>query len=670
LIVLGALQYRWSGEVSEASALRMQAALHSSLLSWRQDLYRELAQAGDAFQFLGAGDSKATLAEAAQRYREARRVAAHPVLVKDVFVFQGGADPSASLLRLNKTRDAFEPVAWPEGFLQLHQWLQRIPHDTVFYVPYPKRAGEPAPPGPPLQEHAHAALRHGPAMVAQDVPALLYPVMFRGKSKAARPGPRAMQVDWFIVQLDRKYLSEHIFPELAERYFGGTGRLAYRVAVISVGRDRQVLYSSDPDFGRRGTTGAELTAYIFGPPFGMVSARAGGFLAPPPPSRDYSARVGTGINQPEWAEARDTGPPGARDKSGHVGIAEEGGTAIASASGVVQRFYSGHYALRAAGISPFLRFEPVPYDGPLSDWEVVVENRGGSLEAIAASIRRRNLALSFGVLLVLAATVGMILIASQRAQRLARLQMEFVTGVSHELRTPLTVISSAADNIADGVVDNPQQVMRYGRAIKSQARQLIQLVEQVLLFSAARDRACRYHLQPVVVEEVVTAALQSTAEQIAASGFTLEKEIAPHLPPVEADAIALTQCVQNLITNAVKYGGEARWLALRAALDGAATGRQEVRISVEDKGAGIAPAELEQIFEPFYRSPSATVAQIHGTGLGLTLARSMAEAMNGRLTVASEPGKGSVFTLHLRVGEAGTSPAEVAQAAAAGSKVP
>ena len=75
LIVLGVLQYRWSVEVSEASALRMQATLHSSLLSWRQDLYHELAQAGDAFQFFGAADSKAPLAEAAQRYREAKRLA-------------------------------------------------------------------------------------------------------------------------------------------------------------------------------------------------------------------------------------------------------------------------------------------------------------------------------------------------------------------------------------------------------------------------------------------------------------------------------------------------------------------------------------------------------------------------------------------------------------------
>src|SRR5262249_9641573 len=78
-------------------------------------------------------------------------------------------------------------------------------------------------------------------------------------------------------------------------------------------------------------------------------------------------------------------------------------------------------------------------------WQLVVNNRRGSLEAAVAALRRRQLAVSFGVLLVLAVTMGIIILASKRAHELARLRMDFVAGVSHELRTPLTVISSAAD---------------------------------------------------------------------------------------------------------------------------------------------------------------------------------------------------------------------------------
>src|ERR1700688_1358335 len=76
-------------------------------------------------------------------------------------------------------------------------------------------------------------------------------------------------------------------------------------------------------------------------------------------------------------------------------------------------------------------------------------------------------------------------------------------------------------------------------------------------------------------------------------------------------------------------------------------GGKEIQISVSDRGIGIAPEELRHIFEPFYRSPSVTAAQIHGTGLGLPLAKSIVEAMNGQVTVKSAPGRGSTFTLHL-----------------------
>jgi signal transduction histidine kinase len=131
----------------------------------------------------------------------------------------------------------------------------------------------------------------------------------------------------------------------------------------------------------------------------------------------------------------------------------------------------------------------------------------------------------------------------------------------------------------------------------------------------------------------------------------VEQEIAPNLPLVSGDLSALSHCLQNLITNAVKYGGDARWMGIQAELSEGQGQSREVQISVADKGLGIPAAEQQHIFEPFYRSSSATAAQIHGTGLGLPLARDIAEAMGGSLTVASEPGKGSRFTLHLRVAD-------------------
>jgi signal transduction histidine kinase len=244
--------------------------------------------------------------------------------------------------------------------------------------------------------------------------------------------------------------------------------------------------------------------------------------------------------------------------------------------------------------------------------------------------------------------MALILMASQRARRLARLQMDFVAGVSHELRTPLAVISSAAENIAHGVVADKQQLVRYGNSIVKQTRQLTQLVEQVLLF-AATQQAPRNHAQgPVNLSSVVDAALEGTASAIAAAGFTVERQVEPGLPAVSGDFNGLVQSLQNLITNAVKYGGEKKWLKVSAAAIKEKGQTREVVLAVEDHGIGISKEEMKQVFEPFYRSPAVSESGIHGTGLGLPLARKIVEVMGGRLTAESEVGKGSSFTIHLQ----------------------
>jgi signal transduction histidine kinase len=105
--------------------------------------------------------------------------------------------------------------------------------------------------------------------------------------------------------------------------------------------------------------------------------------------------------------------------------------------------------------------------------------------------------------------------------------------------------------------------------------------------------------------------------------------------------------LQNLITNALKYGGEQRWISVQARRTEHGLSGKEIQISISDHGIGIDSQELPHIFQPFYRSPAVTAAQIHGTGLGLPLAKSIVESMKGQLSVKSAPGRGSTFTIHL-----------------------
>lgn len=620
LAVLGVLQYRWSLEASEATSMRMQANLKTSLAGFRQDLHRELSAVCLALQVAPDVAGSSRWSEYARRYQEWSRTAAHPDLVTAMYLWNRNGEQK--LLRLDPATGELRATEWPASLQPLREGMPFFSTTT----PKLERRGGTMAPKVELQygggsirlRRSEPEMGYGDKMrprmdgprvmpwaIAQEVPALIYPlielpVAHREGSRGPFPG-----MSWLIVELNSKTLAEHIFPELAERYFGGPA--GYRVAVL---RGEQSMYSSDRGFGPEQLSSADATMRIFGPPGppGQVVVRAG---------------AGTG---PVTAHVEEHGP-------GFVGM---------------------------------FRFEFLHGPNEANDWELVVKHRNGSLETMVARARRRDLAISFGVLLVLAATMAIVLITTQRARRLARLQMEFVAAVSHELRTPLTVISSAAENIADGVVESGDHLKRYGKAIKSQAQQLTHLVEQVLQFAASRDSGNRYRLRPVQVEGIVNAALESTADLARAAGIDIEKEVEPNLPEVNADPRAVTQCLQNLITNAVKYGADGRWIGVRAGLHDANGHGREIQISVADRGMGIEKDELEQVFEPFYRSETVTAAQIHGTGLGLPLAKSIAEAMNGRLTVTSEPGKGSTFVLHLPVGERASSAIESEKAESAG----
>jgi len=275
-------------------------------------------------------------------------------------------------------------------------------------------------------------------------------------------------------------------------------------------------------------------------------------------------------------------------------------------------------------------------------WRILVRHPAGSLEAGVAKTYGRNLALSLGILALLAGAFAMILISTQRARRLARMQMDFVASVSHELRTPLAVIGSAGDNLAAGAVHGEQNTAQYGVMIRDEARRLATLVEQVLHYSAVEAGKQQLELQELPIGPLVQEAVAALKETAEAQGYTVEVRMEEDLPMVRVDPGALGQCLRNLVGNAVKYGGGAKWVGVGVSRrNGFQSGA--VQISVEDRGMGIDHDELRHVFEPFYRGRNAVAAQIRGTGLGLSLVRDIVEGMGGKIKAESTPGKGSRF---------------------------
>lgn len=618
LALLATLQYRWLGQVSRGERERMQASLRAGATRLGQDFNREITRAFLNFQMDKESLTRKAGAAYAERYDNWTKSAPYPKLVSDLFLVEVDKRGALSLSRFNREASTFEPHDWPTEFSKLRE---RFEQEHRSYTSKPTTE---------IEIHL--------APIAEDVPALVIPVMplppFErpAKDEVFEQMAHPLFPGYAILKLNLDYIRQEFIPILAGRYFSGSDGLDYNLSVVSRNDAGAVIYRSDQNQpGETLRASADATVNILDlrlDQFDVLvlersgaQGEAGAPIGGRQPFRGVRvARIQTPLPpRPEEAE-------GIKDRR------------------VTFRY---HNSIREDQPGAALA------DDTDGRWQLLIQHRAGSLEAAVTKARRRNLGVSFGVLLLLAASVGLILISTQRAQRLARQQMEFVAGVSHELRTPLAVICSAGENLADGVVEAPRQVKQYGALIRGEGRRLTKMVEQVLEFAGAQAGRKTYELRPVEVDDVVESALLACQPLIEEGGFLIDKEVEPRLPKIMADRSALERALQNLLGNGMKYAGESRLIVVRARLAaGERRAPPEVLLTVEDRGAGIDPRDLPHIFEPFYRGQEATAAQIHGSGLGLSLVKHIADAHGGRVSVESAPGRGSAFTLHIPVATA------------------
>ena len=275
-----------------------------------------------------------------------------------------------------------------------------------------------------------------------------------------------------------------------------------------------------------------------------------------------------------------------------------------------------------------------------SPWNLEVQHSAGSIDRFVDSERNRSIAIGLGVFLALVAGILAIVISAQRSWSFAQRQIDFVSSVSHEFRTPLAVIYSASENLADGVAKDHDQVARYGDLIKGEGKKLSTMVEQILEFAGARSGKRKYRFASSNVADIVRKAVADSKTVLDHGDFEVESSIPDELNVLRADAEALSAAITNLVLNSVKYSNGNRWLRVSAS-----NGDGNVRIEIEDRGIGISKADQKRIFEPFFRSKKVIDAQIHGNGLGLSLVKDVVTAHRGRVSVESEPGKGSKFSV-------------------------
>jgi PAS domain S-box-containing protein len=232
-----------------------------------------------------------------------------------------------------------------------------------------------------------------------------------------------------------------------------------------------------------------------------------------------------------------------------------------------------------------------------------------------------------------------------REQEIAQAKSDFVSIVAHELRTPMTSIKGYTDLILSGAAGPVAEAQaQFLRVIRTSVERLATLVGDLLDISRIEAGRVKFDIRPLCMDEVARDVVVSLQGEIARRNLELEVDIPPQLPMVRGDRNRIEQVLTNLVSNAYKYtppGGHII-LALRH-VDG------ELQVDVSDNGIGIAPADLDRVFERFYRADHALVTEQTGTGLGLSIAKSIVEVHGGRIWVRSELGKGSTFSFSLPV---------------------
>lgn len=595
LLALALLQYRWNAQIRQAAEVRAGADLESVMMKWHLDLYGELSTICIALQVgpdSGAHDRWDDYLQRYERWRNAgstsgENIYSNPDVVSDIYIWETTRRENAHLLRLNASAGTIEPVSKPRELNDLLSHLQKKSGSLTVALRawVPDDSGQVKSKGE-SQSSAASKLRSN-AITGWQFDESIPAIVHPIVNNSTSGATGSDSVDWFVIVLNRSTIERRIFPELARRYFGSGQQFEYKVAVVSVGAASRLLYSSDHDFGINDVSNSDSVMNIFGPP---------------PESTEGSF----------WE--------GVKNKE--------------SLRGEEWHSFSGP-----------VWFPIIQHTSKADSWMLFLQHRTVPLEASINRVWRANLFVGGAILLLLTVSMFLVIVATQRVRALAAMQMDFVASISHELRTPLAAMLSAGQNIADGFAPD---LRRYGSIITNQSRQLIDLVDQILLFAAMKDGKKEYVIEPVAVDGILKTLQKTTLPILEQQGFAVEIQIPDEIPAVMGDAQGILRCLQNLLENAAKYGGDSRWIGIRVEVHNSPDWGREVAISVADHGIGVDAQELEHICDPFYRGARVIAAQIHGSGLGLAVVRHIMKAIGGRLSVASEQGQGSVFTLQLR----------------------
>ena len=282
------------------------------------------------------------------------------------------------------------------------------------------------------------------------------------------------------------------------------------------------------------------------------------------------------------------------------------------------------------------------FDRPFSNWKAGISLKNTNIDELARNSFLHSVGATGLVLLFLLCGIALTIRATDREARLAQAKSNFVANVSHELKTPLSLLSLFSEILELGRVKNEEKRIEYYQIIRHESLRLNKIIDNILDFSKIEAGRKTYDFAEADMAEVIEKVLSSYRYQIINSGFDIKTNIPPDLPPVLIDRDAMAQAISNLLDNAIKYSREVKQLSIITERRGS-----DLSIQITDQGIGIPRAEQAKVFEKFYRVGNGLVHDVKGSGLGLSLVKHIIEAHKGTISVESDIGKGTRFTILL-----------------------
>ena len=281
-------------------------------------------------------------------------------------------------------------------------------------------------------------------------------------------------------------------------------------------------------------------------------------------------------------------------------------------------------------------------DRPFADWNARVGLKYSNIDDLARNSFLHSAGATVLVLAVLLFGIALTLRATDREARLAQAKSDFVANVSHELKTPLSLLSLFSEILELGRVNSEEKKTEYYGIIRHESLRLNKLIDNILDFSKIEAGRKTYNFADGDMGEVIETVLASYRYQITNAGFDIQAKIQTDLPPVLLDRDAMSQAISNLLDNAIKYSREVKQLSITTERRGS-----DLLIEIADHGMGIPRSEQAKVFDKFYRVGNGLVHDVKGSGLGLSLVKHIVEAHKGTISVESDVGKGTRFTILL-----------------------